>query len=423
MKNINLKLIILLLCPLTCLADDLLASSLDKLVTLFQGASENWVNPMQSIAFQIFAILFVPNTCWVLIKKFLENDYGRMWAILGIRIVSAGFFLYWIYHPALFFAIVQFFSQAGAKASNFNFNPNGTFTLKPSTIINYYQVIDFSVNKALSGASITDFGLQLMVTIQEIIVELALIIMALILMITLLESYIVTCGGICLLGFAGSDWTISYFQSFLKYTIAVGVKFMVICLLMGVFQGVLTATMSGFTQVCNANTCSLSSLAHVFAQASVTIIVITYLAYKVPEIASSMLSGTINTNFAGLATAASGILAASKGGAGSIASAGGLAGKMISASSALTTGKSAGEWMKHGAQAIKDKASGNNSNVEGSMGSGSKPTMAEKASKAWGILKGGSGNVKSGFGQMANAAQHGNRMSQSLGNSNVETPA
>ncbi len=407
---------LLILLPTISFAADssTIGGQLDDLIALFQKTSITWVSPMQLIAVQIFAIVFIPETAWLLIKSFLENNYGRMWTLLGIRIVTAGFFMYWIQHPEIFHGIIQFFAQAGAKASGFTFTPDGTFTLKPSMIINYYQTIDNSVSKALETAGLTDIGVIFSVSIQLLITEFALIIIALILTVTLLEANIVICGGIALLGFAGSNWTISYFQSYLKYAIGIAIKFMVICLLMGMFQHILQTQIDQFTHVCHDGVCPIREVGHAFGQTLVLVVVITYLAYKVPEMASSMLSGTLNMNFAGLLAAASGVMAGSKVGAGAAGSAIGAAGKVISAGTALATGKGAGELIKSGLKTLSNKLTGSTPTDEIGSG-GSTSSMKDKLGLAGENLKAAGGHAKSSFGKMANAAQHGKNMSADLG--------
>ena len=74
---------------------------------------------------------------------------------------------------------------------------------------------------------------------------------AAIVIVTLVEMYIVTYAGIILLGFGGSAFTKDYAVKYLTYAVSVGLKMMVMGLVVGIGQSILTSTAQGFQNKTN----------------------------------------------------------------------------------------------------------------------------------------------------------------------------
>ena len=60
--------------------------------------------------------------------------------------------------------------------------------------------------------------------------------MAIVISVTIIEAYFVLFGGFFLVAFAGSSWTKSYWEKYLSYVVAVGVRLFFTALILGVLQ-------------------------------------------------------------------------------------------------------------------------------------------------------------------------------------------
>lgn len=151
MNAINKKILLALLfmLPICAFASGYpykIGSIFDDIVSLVGTTSAKWQSPMKMMAIQIFSMFFIPETIWIILKKFLEGDIGRAWTLFFLRMITGGFYFYWITHPEIFFGIIQYFANTGSKASGFTISGTGDFSVKPSDIMNSFG----PVSKALS---------------------------------------------------------------------------------------------------------------------------------------------------------------------------------------------------------------------------------------------------------------------------------
>ncbi|RTL12462.1 MAG: hypothetical protein EKK54_04320 [Neisseriaceae bacterium] len=411
----KLLLVLLFMLPICAFASSYpykIGSIFDDIVSLVGSTSLKWQSPMKLMAIQIFSIFFIPETIWIIIKKLLEGDIGRAWTLFFLRMITGGFYFYWITHPEIYFGIVQFFANAGSHASGFTISGTGDFSVKPSDIMNSFG----PVSKALSAQTNAINGFRDGLTIlfagfEIIIVLLCLIVMSLMLALTELETYVVCSGGIGISGFAGSSWTMPFFQSFLRFIVAIGIKMMFMCLILGMFGDHLKAFSDGMVQCSTQlNICNMEEFSTRLMVGVVDCIVLTYLTYHIPNLASSLLSGNVSVNYGGLIGAASAIGATA-------------AAPVSTATSAIKAASSVGNAAATIAKGIsglsgRDKTSGNSQNSstnqnqpdtnnKNSISGGNNnydSSNSKFASAASGMKSAGS-HAKNAFGQMANMAQ------------------
>ncbi len=435
----NLKRIIVALMfflPVLCYANAL-GQIFDDIVRMVGSTSRNWLTPMQQMAIQIFSIFFLPETIWMILKKYLEGDIGRAYSLFFIRMITGGFYFYWITHPEIFFGIVQYFATAGAKASGFTISTTGDFSVKPSDVMNYFGNVSDAIGGQLGEINGIRDGITILFSGFEIlIVLLCLIVIALMLTVTELETYVVCCGGIGLAGFAGSSWTMGYFQSYLRFVVAVGVKMMFMCLVLGMLGSHIEHFSSAMSICANPRVCSLGRFTNELTVGVIDCIVLTYLSYHIPNLASSLLSGNLNMNYAGLlgAAGAIGAAAAAPVAAGSSAvkagaSINGAAGALIKglgrsgggASGGPSGGSGSGGAANDGTSpGVTPQSSGsasgamNNSNqsvssstigAAGGSGGVSSSDAPGRLQNAGNKTKAAGGHMRNAFGHMANMAQ------------------
>ncbi len=395
-------LIIGLIIPNLVFADSTAGQILDAICQDVQNHGATWQSTMMSAGVTIFGMFWTAETSWKLAKGYLEGNYGKLWSLLLLRIITGAFFFYWVKHPDIWQGIIQYFTDLGAKAGSFNMGTNsGSWTVKPSALLNNIDIINNKVLDYVDNARWTDIPRELMILIDCLIIDVAILAMTIMLTITLLQSYIVLSGGIALTGFAGSSWTMSYFQSYLRYAIGIGITFMVLCLLLGMFNDHINQMVTNISTAQDAK-----AIMTAFFEALIKSLLFAALVILTPSMASSMLSGTIN---AGIQAAIAVGGAAVMGGSGMLKSMGGAAntGKGIMDSiTNLATGKSSGELIKSAAQGTKDFAQSmgevaaqNKISTGSAMGNKSftdfmKDSAAEAVKK--GANRSGSGNGMSG---------------------------
>ncbi|MCZ7618389.1 MAG: type IV secretion system protein [Myxococcota bacterium] len=129
-------------------------------------------------------------------------------------------------------------------------------------------------------------GGNLVAAIASLLTFLAFVIIAGQLALSLIEMYIVIGGGVLLLGFAGSRWTMPFAERYLSYAVAIGIKLFVLYLIIGV--GTALAA-SWAPTLANAGT-SPSDLFAILGASLVYMIV----AWQIPSFASSLIAGSVN---------------------------------------------------------------------------------------------------------------------------------
>ena len=118
-------------------------------------------------------------------------------------------------------------------------------------------------------------------------------------LVTLIESYIVVNAGVLFLGFAGSRWTTTFAEKFLSYAVSVGVKLFVTYLIIGAGQHISDTW---------ASTITTDMVVSDYLTILVGALVYMFLAWQIPSLASSMLTGAVSMTL-GSAMATAGTMA------------------------------------------------------------------------------------------------------------------
>ena len=201
---------------------------LNEIGGAYASATASWLGTLQPLAQRLFLLLATIELVWS----------GTWWAfatrhdeIVLVRILKKVVTLMFLYTvlllaPTWIPTIIGSFVRAGQLASGFEH-------LDPSTVVQ--QGIDVSLAMLASIDSVLALlKAPWWLFIAPIFVVLSFTVIAGVLLITLIESYLVIGGGILLLGFAGSRWTASFAEGYLTYAVRVGVKLFVLYLLIGI---------------------------------------------------------------------------------------------------------------------------------------------------------------------------------------------
>lgn len=303
---------------------------LDGIMDSYEAAATGWMGPMLAYANRLFGLLLsielaVTGTKWV-----LEKDDTRSFiaAMVG-KILGVGFFYALLqFAPTWIPALMNSFRDAGATVG-------GAGVLSPSAVfangLNFVIIIFKSISDLDMWEAV---GVVLAVLPAAVFIIIAFVVVAGQLLVTLIESYFVISAAVIFLGFGGSRWTQDFVQKYLGYAIAVGVKLMTIYLLIGasstLFNGwaaLLSSATSGLQFIINAWV--VMGGAAFFA----------FLAWMIPSMASSMLSGSPSLTGGAAAGVIGGMVA---GGVAAAATAGKGLDKLADAAGAAFKGGGAG---------------------------------------------------------------------------------
>ena len=330
-----------------------LGTFLDNIALGIHTQSMNWRSVMMDGALYIFGVMWFFYTMWRLLLLYLQRKSAEMVTFLFTRCFTAGVMLYWIKNPWVFEGINNYFTSLGLKASGLSAGiGDKNFALKPSTIVNFADILNATTMKYLQDANWTDMVRTLVVMCSMFFVNICLVIMAMMVLITQLQSYIVFSGGLVLLGFIGSEWTKSYAESYIKYCIGIAVQLMMLCLVAGLILPEMTKAM---TLIQTASFTSPEFLTTLF-ELPVKMLAFTVLIILVPSMTSSALSGHINSGVGAVVATAGAMMSAGGGIMGALKSGGGTVKSATDAISSLATGKTAGGNIKAAGQKVSDMA-------------------------------------------------------------------
>lgn len=255
---------------------------LTDLVQAFQAATAGWFAALFPIARNLFFTLAAIEIVWAASWWVVERDDPTQILVqLLKRVIAIGFFLAVLTFAGTWVpAIIDGFATAGRTAG-------GLPELNPSTVIDQGIAVASTLIASISVAGwFTSPGGNLVAAIASLLTFLAFVIIAGQLALSLIEMYIVIGGGVLLLGFAGSRWTMPFAERYLSYAVAIGIKLFVLYLIIGV--GTALAA-SWAPALANAGT----SPADLFAILGASLVYM-IVAWQIPSFASSLIAGSVN---------------------------------------------------------------------------------------------------------------------------------
>lgn len=289
----------------------------DGITNTFKGSSAGWMTAAQGYAQNLFLSLAAIEFTWAAAQLVLKKgDLPDMIASTMLKVVGIGFFYSMLMvAPVWIPAIMDSFGMAGAAVGA---NGGSAAMLSPSGIfdqgINVAGSMVSAMNSSNSnnvglgeivssgGASIGSFMFGAIVTgLAGLLTIMAFTLVAVQLMVTLIESYIVIGGGMLMLGFTGSRWTLPFGEKYFGYAVSTGIKLFTLYLIVGQGQNVADAIIAGLTSGGTAPgpvdfmAAGASSLAY------------GAMGYMVPSLAGSMMNGSPSLSMGNMAAAGGGI--------------------------------------------------------------------------------------------------------------------
>lgn len=375
----------------------------DGLTSTFKNSSAGWMTAAQGYAQNLFLSLAAIEFTWAAIQLTMKKgELPDLIASTMMKVVGIGFFYSLLMvAPTWIPAIMNSFGMAGAAVgasggSAAMLSPSGIFDQGINVAGEMVRAMNSSNSNNLGvgqivssgGASIGSFMFGAIVTgLSGLLTIIAFTLVAVQLMVTLIESYIVIGGGMLMLGFTGSRWTLPFGEKYFGYAVSTGIKLFTLYLIVGQGQNVAN-------QIIHALNSGGAAPGPVdFLGAGASSLAYGAIGYMVPSLAGSMMNGSPSLSMGNMAAAGGGIAGSMVGAA---AAAGSAALSGISAASGMfnktskATGNIGGEAPAAGGGSISGgTASSPGGNASG-FGGGSESSVAAPPGMDAGAGKSGS---------------------------------
>lgn len=262
---------------------------LNDITHQYQVATVGWYSYLFPIANHLFGVLAIIEIAWSGISWAIEKqDMSSLWVEFLKRIIFIGFFYAVLLHAHVWIpAIIKSFMLLGSGASHIS-------KLDPSSIFEQGIHIAASVLTPLENKNLLTAGFAYFIGGgTAFIVALSFAVIAGELVVTLVESYLVVGAGVLFLGLGSSRWTNTYTTKFLNYALSVGCKLFFLYLIIGV--GANMAEHWGQLIVEGGPT-NMAPFLEVMGGS----LVFVFIAWSIPNKAASLMSGVVNSSFAGI---------------------------------------------------------------------------------------------------------------------------
>jgi len=262
---------------------------LTDLVNQFLRATATWYQALVPVAKSLFVTLAAIELSWSAAWWVLEqDDLNPILVSLLRRLFSIGFFWAVLINANVWMpAVIGGFVAAGkraATAAGANLQE-----LNPSTVLDQGILVSSSVwNGVNTSGWLTAAAGALLAALVSLLIFLSFAVIAANLVIALVEMCIVIGGGVLLLGFAGSSWTLPFAERYLSLAVATGVKLFFLYLIIGLG----TALAASWQPMITAAGGSAPEFFQVLAGA----LVYAFVAWNVPAYTSSLLGGSVATH-------------------------------------------------------------------------------------------------------------------------------
>lgn len=294
-----------------CWTPDALAGVLGYIKSDISGNSGSWMSRMETAASHLFfALAGLEFVWWGITRLAKGGEVGDVLVGVMMKVITLGFFYTFMTEaPQWVPDIVHSFMDLGQQAG-------GTTATTPSQIFNLGVEDAGNIINSLSKLApsfwndVTDpGGAAASYTLSAIIIGLcaltmvlAFALIALQLLITTIEMYIVVGGGIVLTGMFGSRWTLPIAEKYIGYAVQVGIKLMVIYLIVGLGSEVSGQLMTAFYAQMKAG-----DTVTPFLNVGFGALIFGVIGYMAPGFAGSLMSGSPSMSMSNVMPAAAAV--------------------------------------------------------------------------------------------------------------------
>jgi type IV secretion system protein TrbL len=260
-------------------------NNLDNIGQTFQWAGQRYMAIMQPFAEKIFfglVVIEIVITCVHFLTD--QEESTRLLAEFVKKSLALGFLYAMIVNaPMWFSAIIQGFQQIGGQAA-------GIPDLSPSTVFNNGLAMFQTIYRGFGSLGWFHLTIaSLIALVAGLIMFLSFALIAGQMLLALSEAYIGVGGGVLILGFSGSRWTIKFAEGFLGWIVGVGIKLFFLYLLVGVGMTIIAgwnAALTGWTVADPTLPLTIAGGALIFM----------LLAWTIPNTAASVVGGAVSLN-------------------------------------------------------------------------------------------------------------------------------
>jgi type IV secretion system protein TrbL len=274
----------------------------EYILASYDNSAYNWSVLASHLAERLFMLLVVINLSWTAAIWMLQKDDPVGLLInFFLKVVALAFFLMIIRHFEDWIpAIYQSLRQAGEYMT-------GVSELRPSDIVKQgVHLASTIMDVSHKGGLLEQIGGALFNILVALLVFLSFLGVAIQMTLIVVGGKIILSGGMIMLGFSGSKWTLDYAQRYFAAAIHIGLKLLFLTLIVGLGQD-LSPTWASTIQ----NT-PPENLLQAFLAVLASSLLFFFLAWRIPEIGASLLSGSLSMNLGAdivSATASAGYIA------------------------------------------------------------------------------------------------------------------
>lgn len=297
-------------------AEPVLAQNgLDRITNVYRDGTAAFGPSLRNYAIGLFALLATVEFVWSFATLALKGaDFGEFLTEFVTRIMVIMFF-YWLMVASgeIAPAIVNSFREAGNTAAQAG---GGSGGMRPSDI--WTAGVDMGSRIMETEVGITDIPKGLALVIAGLVMIVVFALLAALMIIALVESYVVMSAAVLFLGFGGSRWTKDIAIKTLIYCVSVGAKLFTVQILVGMAEAMVKAWTNdvgggGFAD-------DMGQVLEIIGAS----IVMLALTFSIPNIIQGMINGSSMGSFNPV-TAAAGAVAGGAVGAGALLAGGGMA--------------------------------------------------------------------------------------------------
>jgi len=285
-----------------------------------QTAANAWIPAIMAAATRLFYLLAAIDFAWSAPSFLRESDFMGLFLSLIKKLLVISFFYAVLVNGQTWIpAIVNSFITIGTNATGLS------AAQSPSDIMAQGIQICSDLFDKVNGANLlTQTGAALTTILMIVMVFTSYLIIVLHYIVTKLEAIIVMTAGYIFLGFAGSRWTMPYFERYISLAISTGVRLMLIYLMLGVFKTV----SQNWIAAMDAYTPDQPAL-QIFPTIA-SMLLFAFASWMIPKMAGSIASGSLGLGgadvvSAGAAAATGAALAVATVASGGALAAGGMA--------------------------------------------------------------------------------------------------
>src|SRR5216684_2015934 len=260
-------------------------NNLDNIGQTFQWAGQRYMAIMQPFAEKIFfglVLIEIVITCVHFLTD--QEDPTRLLVEFVKKSLALGFLYAMIVNaPMWFSAIIHGFEEVGGTAA-------GIPSLSPSTVFKNGLAMFQKIYRGFGSLGWFHVTLAALIAlIAGLIMFLSFALIAGQMLLALSEAYVGIGGGVLLLGFSGSRWTIKFAEGFLGWIAGVEIKLFFLYLLVGVGMTITAgwnAALVGWTVADPTLPLTIAGGALIFM----------LLAWTIPNTAASVVGGAVSLN-------------------------------------------------------------------------------------------------------------------------------